>query len=114
MLSPVWILGFSGHRHVPDRDGAARELEVLFQRMAERIKAAGGTPTLCTSPAAGADLVALAAAGKADVSIHLVLPPSANEFRHDFEDAAEWGPRGFWESNVTRKQTLQYRHASLQ
>ncbi|MBL9155721.1 MAG: hypothetical protein JNK37_24810 [Verrucomicrobiales bacterium] len=101
MLSPVWIVGFSGHRKVPDREGAARELEMLFQRLAERIKAAGGTPALCTSPAAGADLLALTAAEKAGFSIHLVLPLPVDEFRHDFEDTAEWSIASEWIAKAT-------------
>jgi len=100
MLSPVWIVGFSGHRSVPDREKAAEDINAVFQNLGERIRKAGGTPALSSSPAAGADLLALEAAKKAGFSIHLTLPLPIDEFREDFEDAAEWEKARTWIENA--------------
>lgn len=96
MLSPVWIVGFSGHRSVPDREKAEEALHAVFQSLGERIRKAGGTPALNSSPAAGADLLALEAAKAAGFSIHLTLPLPIDEFAEDFEDATEWEQARNW------------------
>ncbi len=90
MLSPVWIVGFSGHRSISDPEKAASQIDAVFQCLGERIRTAGGSPALSASPAAGADLLALDAAEKAGFSIHLTLPLPIEEFHRDFEDEAEW------------------------
>jgi hypothetical protein len=100
MLSPVWIVGFSGHRSVSDREKAAEDINAVFQNLGERIRKAGGTPALSSSPAAGADLLALEAAKSAGFSIHLTLPLPIDEFRKDFENEAEWHEALRWIENA--------------
>jgi hypothetical protein len=96
MLAPNWIVGFSGHRQVPDRGAAVAGFQAVLGELAERIRTAGGAPAFHSSVASGADLLALEAAEAAGYSIHLILPLPVDEFRSDFENPDEWAQAESW------------------
>jgi len=81
------LLGFAGHRAVPDTEGLRieirRELEAMRGTMGKRIIA------VC-SAAAGTDLVFLKTCVELRVPAIVILPFHEERFAGDFEDADEW------------------------
>ena len=90
MISPAWIIGFSGHRNLAAPERVKEALLTVFGELAGRIARQGGSPHFYTSVASGADLLAIAVADGLDIPVHLVLPLPEDEFAKDFENGEEW------------------------
>lgn len=100
VVSPVFIVAFSGHRPNPDVVGrSAKDLEStqslilealkIFQRQATEV---GGKIHLLSSVAEGADLAACRAGRELGIPIHVILPLPESDFADDFK-----GSLGAWE-----------------
>lgn len=83
----VWIIGFAGHRRVPDP--AAAKAAVL-ETLREFRDGAEGEVVGRASAAAGADLLFLEACRELGLAYSVVLPFPADRFREDFDDPEEW------------------------
>lgn len=99
MMTPVWIVAFTGHRpgHGPGRDGASLEacrkpLQDVFKKLLEQADTAGGRIELLAGCAAGADLIAAEVAISLDIPVHVILPMPETMFEQDFQDdlASDW------------------------
>jgi len=81
------LLGFAGHRTVPDpealRLAIRREILVMRELLGDRIIAVSGA-------AAGADLLFLKACVGLRIPAIVILPFPEERFAEDFEDAQEW------------------------
>lgn len=81
------LLGFAGHRHLPDaeglRDAVRREVIVMKDLLGKRMIA-------ITGAAAGADLVFLKTCVELRIPVIVILPFHEERFAADFEDAEEW------------------------
>ena len=81
------LLGFAGHRAVPDPEGLRaairREVEAMRGTLGKRMIAVCGA-------AAGADLVFLKACVELRVPAIVILPFPEERFAGDFEDQEEW------------------------
>ncbi len=91
MLSPIWIVAFSGHRpsSAPGRSreelAACRgQVEESLRELNKRANARGGTIELLTGVASGADLVAVDAAEALGLPVHVILPMPEASFLRDF------------------------------
>ena len=87
VLRPVWIVGVIGHRTL----AAPAPLERVVTAQLEMLRAAagarGGEIHLLCSVAAGTDLIAIRAARRLNLPVHLLLPLPDEEFFEDFADA---------------------------
>jgi hypothetical protein len=87
MSDPPKLLGFAGHRSVPDPEGLRlairKEVEILRETLGKR------TIALC-SAAAGADLIFLKSCVELRVPAIVILPFPEARFAEDFENAEEW------------------------
>lgn len=81
------ILGFAGHRDIPD-PGELRK--VVRDEVSAMKEALGGRVIGISGAAAGADLVFLRACVDLRIPMIVVLPFSETRFAEDFEDPAEW------------------------
>ena len=81
------IIGFAGHRKLPDREGLGErlgaELKALKNDLGDRLIA------MC-SAAAGADLVFLRKCIELRIPAIVILPFPEERFSKDFEDELEW------------------------
>ncbi len=100
LITPVWIIGFTGHRPKDAPGRTSAELEhvaplIRGERKALQAKAraqAGRADFLCGA-AAGADLIAAREATTLGMAVHIMLPMPENEFANDFakpEFQADW------------------------
>lgn len=92
MISPIWIIGFSGHRpsSVPGRSreeiaGCRDAIRLALIDLQSRASQAGGSIELYTSLAAGADIEAAEAAEELGIPIHIILPIPIEMFEDDFK-----------------------------
>lgn len=83
----IWILGFAGHRSLPDPAAVARSIRHALDNFRSQID--GELIGRC-SAASGADLLFLEACRDLGLSYSVVLPFSEERFREDFEEDAEW------------------------
>lgn len=83
----IWILGFAGHRSLPDPLAAAGSIRTALERLRSQID--GELIGRC-SAASGADLLFLEACRDLGISYGVVLPFSEERFRQDFQSDAEW------------------------
>lgn len=97
ILSPVFLVAFSGHRPsaAPGRsntelDAAATRIGDMLGRLAERSEKCGGKIELVTSLAAGADIVACETAIRMNIPVHIVLPMPWDEFLATFAGVESW------------------------
>ncbi len=81
------VIGFAGHRNVPDRMALG---EVIRRELGEMKDALGGRVIAISSAAAGADLVFLRACVDLRIPMVVVLPFPEERFSEDFEDPREW------------------------
>lgn len=86
-INRVWIIGFAGHRRVPDPAGAKA---AILGCLKEFKASAEGEWAGRSSAAAGADLIFLEACRDLGIAYSIVLPFPKERFREDFEDASEW------------------------
>ncbi len=81
------LLGFAGHRRVPDAEGlrAAIRREVIAMK-----ELLGNRMIAITGAAAGADLIFLKTCVELRIPAIVILPFPEEKFAADFEDAEEW------------------------
>ncbi len=89
ILTPVWIIGFSGHRNLPHPDATREALLSTLQSLQSAAALKGAKVELYTSAAAGADLLALSCARSLNIPVHLLLPLPEADFAADFEGRGE-------------------------
>lgn len=81
------LLGFAGHRNVPDpeglREAIRREVVAMRELLGKRMIA-------ITGAAAGADGVFLKTCVELRIPVIVILPFPEERFAEDFEDAEEW------------------------
>ena len=98
MVTPVWMVGFSGHRPKDEPGRRSDELEgcrprirdafVRYQEMAAK---ANGELHFFASVAEGADTIAIEVAQELKIVVHVILPMSAKRFSQDFANSpAAW------------------------
>ncbi|MGL4399912.1 MAG: hypothetical protein ACRCXD_08585 [Luteolibacter sp.] len=83
----VWILGFAGHRSLPDPAAVAQSIRHAVDHFRSQID---GELIGRSSAASGADLLFLEACRDLGLAYSVVLPFSEERFREDFEEDAEW------------------------
>jgi len=95
MITPVWIIGFTGHRPKESPGRSSGEMEHLAVKIREELcvlktkaEAQGGRAELFCGVAAGADLIAAREATTLDMPVHVILPMPESHFKEDFEGAA--------------------------
>lgn len=86
-VNRVWILGFAGHRGVPDKAAAKAAILACLK---EFKASAEGEWVGRSSAAAGADLLFLEACQELGMAYSIILPFPAERFREDFDEPAEW------------------------
>ncbi len=86
-LRRLWILGFAGHRSLPDPDAVAKSIRNAVRSF--RTQVDGELIGRC-SAASGSDLLFLEACRDAGLAYSVVLPFSEDRFREDFESDAAW------------------------
>ena len=98
MVTPVWMVGFSGHRPKDEPGRRSDELEgcrprirdafVRYQEMAAK---ANGELHFFASVAEGADTIAIEVAQELKIVVHVILPMSVKRFSQDFANSpAAW------------------------
>lgn len=83
-MKPVWIIGFSGHRHIEQPVIVERALHQVLDTLNEQAKQQGAQLEYYGSAAYGADLLAAQEAQGLKMPVHIVLPLSLAEFIQDF------------------------------
>lgn len=83
----IKLLGFAGHRAVPDAEGLRTSLLTELAAMKEML---GDRMTTITSAAAGADLIFLRACVTLRIPAIVILPFPEERFAVDFSDPEEW------------------------
>lgn len=83
----IKLLGFAGHRKVPDAERLRTSLLTELAAMREML---GGRMTAITSAAAGADLIFLRACVTLRIPAIVILPFPEERFAQDFADPEEW------------------------
>jgi hypothetical protein len=86
-LRRLWILGFAGHRSLPDPDAVAKSIRSAVEHFRSQVE---GELIGRSSAASGADLLFLGACRDAGLCYSVVLPFSEERFREDFDSDAEW------------------------
>lgn len=81
------IIGFAGHRTLPDREGLAASLSADLAALKSGI---GGRLIAMCSAAAGADLVFLRKCVELRIPAIVLLPFPEERFAEDFDDKLEW------------------------
>lgn len=81
MITPVWIIGFTGHRPSDELGRTKADLIKLeptiaaqLQKLSDLAKERGGRADLLCGLAAGADLLAARAAWNLKMAVHVILP----------------------------------------
>lgn len=84
-------VAFAGHRRVRDRARARLAIRSALIEISKGVDLGGRQICLYSSPAAGADLIALEVAEALQWRIHLVLPMETGGFEKTFDGfASEW------------------------
>ncbi len=86
MITPVWIVGFSGHRNLPQAQLVADAVRQALEALQARAQKQGGTIEFYSSAACGADTLAAETAHALGIPVHLILPMPEEAFRADFEN----------------------------
>ena len=100
MITPVWIIGFTGHRPKNSRGRTSAEMEHVATLIRAELKAlktqaelVNGRAEFFCGVAAGADLIAAREAAALEMPVHVILPMPEYQFEQDFagtELAADW------------------------
>ena len=85
--SHIKLLGFAGHRAVPDPAGLRK---AVLRELAEMQALLGNRMTAISSAAVGADLVFLRACVELRIPAIVILPFPESRFSQDFDDKDEW------------------------
>jgi hypothetical protein len=83
----IKILGFAGHRAVPDPGGLRK---CILAELTEMKALLGDRMTAISSAAAGADLIFLRACIELRIPAIVILPFPEERFAEDFDEADEW------------------------
>ncbi|OYW70477.1 MAG: hypothetical protein B7Z37_30635 [Verrucomicrobia bacterium 12-59-8] len=114
MLTPRFIVGFTGHRHLDKPEPIAAAIRTALEQLREQARAAGGEIELFTSIAYGADTLAVEAARGLGIPVHLVLPKPIEtdndtgavqldqNFPSDFWDKPDGGQKTFRQEDWDR------------
>ena len=96
MVTPIWIVGFSGHRPKNEPGRKINELEAcrprikeVFLKFQEMAKLCGGELHFHASVAEGADTIAIEVAEEMGIVVHVILPMAAERFAKDFETSPD-------------------------
>lgn len=81
------LLGFAGHRNVPDKDAQRRVIRKELAMMREKL---GPGMIGVSSAAAGADLLFLRSCVELRIPAIVILPFPEERFAEDFDDGEEW------------------------
>ena len=91
MITPVWIVGFTGHRPKDSPGRTSAEMEhiapLIRQELADlkgRAEARGGRAELLCGLGAGADIIAAREAEALGMPVHVILPMPESHFGKDF------------------------------
>lgn len=90
MITARFIIGFSGHRGLPEPAAIAQAIREVLLRLRSRAEAVGGSVELYSSIASGADRLAVMQAVDLGIPTHILLPMPEVEFANDFQDTDEW------------------------
>ena len=83
----LWLIGFAGHRTVPD---PAQAKAVIRKELHDFAASLDGEVVGVASAAAGADLLFLEACAEAGMRTVVILPFDRERFQEDFDDPEEW------------------------
>lgn len=91
MITPTWIIGFTGHRPKDSPGRTSTEMKDLAETIhkelavlqAKALAQEGRAEFLC-GLAAGADVIAAQQAEKLGMPVHVILPMQEEEFKKDF------------------------------
>jgi len=78
MIAPRYIIGFTGHRNLPDHGHAIAALRGVIEQVQKKARARNGTVEIFSSLAFGSDLLIMEVARGLNVPLHLILPKPVN------------------------------------
>lgn len=90
MLTPRYLIGFTGHRSGYDENLIRPALTQVFTDLKARAAALGGKTDLYASVAEGCDTLCVEIARGLDMAAHLLLPLPQDEFAKDFSSPEIW------------------------
>ncbi|MDB6139598.1 MAG: hypothetical protein JWO94_2670 [Verrucomicrobiaceae bacterium] len=90
MLTPRYIVGFTGHRSGIHEQRVKTGLADALRRIKIRAAEWGGQAELFASIAEGSDVLCVETARELDLPVHLILPLPEELFLHDFTSPASW------------------------
>ncbi len=114
MISPRFLVGFSGHRRLGNPDAIVDAIRAGLEQLRVKAKAAGGDIELFASIAYGADTLAVETARSLGIAVHLILPKpveidpetqavdTQRGFASDFWDKSPDGARTFRQKDWDR------------
>lgn len=88
-ISPVWIVGFAGHRTGIDPIVIAPAIEQQLRALDDQARRFGGSLHFYSSVADGADMLALDCADRLGLPLHVVLPVPERDFFAPFPHEAD-------------------------
>jgi hypothetical protein len=83
----LWILGFAGHRSLPDPAAVEASIRAAIENFRKQVD---GEVMGRASAASGADVLFLEACRDAGLAYSVVLPFAEERFREDFDSETEW------------------------
>lgn len=96
MISPIFIVSFTGHRPKPSAGRTVEDLEACqpvvasaFRSFQEKAEASGACIEVLCSAAEGADLIACETVIGLDLPLHLILPLPCEQFSDDFKNSPD-------------------------
>jgi fumarate reductase subunit D len=90
MLTPRYLIGFTGHRSGYDENLIRPALTQTLTDLKARAAAVGGQAELYASVAEGSDTLCVEVARELGLPVHLLLPLEETEFAKDFSTPAAW------------------------
>lgn len=104
MISPVFLVGVSGHRHLPHPELIGPSIEKALTDLSARAAQVGGRIELFSSIAYGADTIAVETARAMKIPVHIVLPkPIENHDETQTLALDEGFAADFWKDGVLLK-----------
>jgi len=85
MLTPRWIIAFTGHRELANEAPVREALRSALRELNDRITRQGGQAELYSSIAAGSDVLCVEVARELQLPVHLILPLEEDAFAGTFE-----------------------------
>jgi hypothetical protein len=90
MLTPRYLIGFTGHRSGYDENLIRPVLTRILKNLKIRASAVGGQVELYASVAEGSDTLCAEIASELEMPVHLLLPLDESEFAKDFSSPTAW------------------------